>query len=117
MDYLALPEDLILTAFCYENDADMDALKNATFLADNENEENARTHFLSHDMDEILDDKDKQITVMGFQHKHLPLWGIQFHLESVSTEYGIEMMTNFQNETLKWMKKVPCNDRMFEFIY
>ena len=32
--YLAIPDDLILTGFFYENDADMDALKHATFLAD-----------------------------------------------------------------------------------
>lgn len=78
----------------------MDALRNATFLADGDKEESNRNHYLDHSNNE---NKDTQITVMGFQHKHLPLWGVQFHPESVSTEEGATMMNNFQKETYKWM--------------
>lgn len=33
--------------------------------------------------------------IMSFQHKKLDLYGVQFHPESIITEYGKEMMTNF----------------------
>lgn len=101
----ALPEDLVLTAYCYENDADVNALKNATFLADGDKEDTSRNHYLDHS-----DNKDKHTmaTVMGFQHRHLPLWGVQFHPESVSTEEGATMVRNFQRETYKWMVEEVC---------
>lgn len=95
-----------MTGFCYENNADMDALKNATFLADDNDESSAkeeiRNHFLDHSITE-KEDKDSQLTVMAFQHKSLPIWGVQFHPESVSTEHGSKMMMNFQKETYHWM--------------
>lgn len=33
--------------------------------------------------------------VMGVQHKTLPIYGVQFHPESILTEYGKEMLANF----------------------
>ena len=33
--------------------------------------------------------------IMSFQHKTLNLFGVQFHPESIITEYGKEMMENF----------------------
>jgi anthranilate synthase component II len=33
--------------------------------------------------------------VMGFRHKSLPIHGVQFHPESIATEYGHEMLANF----------------------
>lgn len=101
---------MIVTAFCYENDADMDALKNASFLADKEGEEKeSRNHYL----DPIAEKETGQITVMAFQHKYLPIWGVQFHPESVSTEHGSNMIKNFQLETYKWMmNKVPTIDEI-----
>ncbi|CAO3612678.1 unnamed protein product [Mucor fragilis] len=100
VDKDSLPEDLMLTAYCYENDADVDALKNAAFLADGDKEDTSRNHYLEHSDSE---DKHTMVTVMGFQHRHLPLWGVQFHPESVSTEEGATMVRNFQRETYKWM--------------
>ncbi len=35
--------------------------------------------------------------IMSFRHKEYNLFGVQFHPESIITEYGIEMMTNFLN--------------------
>lgn len=33
--------------------------------------------------------------IMGIAHKSLPLWGIQFHPESCTTEYGLQLIQNF----------------------
>jgi anthranilate synthase/aminodeoxychorismate synthase-like glutamine amidotransferase len=33
--------------------------------------------------------------VMAFEHKQLPVYGVQFHPESILTEYGYEMLANF----------------------
>lgn len=34
-------------------------------------------------------------SVMGFRHKELPVHSVQFHPESIATEYGHEMLANF----------------------
>lgn len=37
--------------------------------------------------------KDKEI--MGVRHKTFPLWGVQFHPESILTKYGKDILKNF----------------------
>jgi anthranilate synthase/aminodeoxychorismate synthase-like glutamine amidotransferase len=46
--------------------------------------------------------KDLKITaktennlIMGLEHKSFPIYGLQFHPESIVTEYGINMIKNF----------------------
>lgn len=42
-------------------------------------------------------------TIMGLQHKTLPIQGVQFHPESIASEHGHALLQNFVN-----MMKVPA---------
>ncbi len=42
-------------------------------------------------------------TIMGLQHKELPIHGVQFHPESIASEHGHALLQNFLNEM-----KVPA---------
>ncbi len=37
-------------------------------------------------------------TIMGLQHRSLPLHGVQFHPESIRSEHGHKMLENFLND-------------------
>jgi anthranilate synthase component 2 len=42
-------------------------------------------------------------TIMGLQHKTLPIHGVQFHPESIASEHGHALLNNFVKEM-----KVPA---------
>ena len=44
-----------------------------------------------------IDDENEQAVIMAMQHKSLPIFGIQFHPESIATEYGLNMIEHFIN--------------------
>lgn len=43
--------------------------------------------------------------VMGMRHRSLPLWGVQFHPESICTQYGHTLFENFKEITRKFAQE------------
>jgi anthranilate synthase component 2 len=38
--------------------------------------------------------------IMGVRHKQFAIEGVQFHPESILSEYGHELLSNFLNQTI-----------------
>ncbi|MGB8955777.1 MAG: aminodeoxychorismate synthase component I [Tumebacillaceae bacterium] len=54
---------------------------------------------LSDDVEPIAWTEDGLL--MGLRHRTLPIWGVQFHPESICSEYGRELLANFRDLTPK----------------
>ncbi|HET9256158.1 MAG TPA: aminodeoxychorismate synthase component I [Pseudonocardiaceae bacterium] len=46
--------------------------------------------------------------IMGVRHRHRPAWGVQFHPESIGTEYGKDLLRNFARLTREWRERNPA---------
>jgi hypothetical protein len=42
---------------------------------------------------------------MAMEHEHLPIWGVQFHPESILTQSGHSLLANFLR-----LAGAPCRD-------
>jgi anthranilate synthase/aminodeoxychorismate synthase-like glutamine amidotransferase len=45
----------------------------------------------------IVTAQTKEREVMGIKHRHFPVYGVQFHPESILTKYGKKILLNFVN--------------------
>ncbi|MEC3952847.1 aminodeoxychorismate synthase [Nocardia sp. CDC153] len=43
--------------------------------------------------------------IMGVRHRTRPQWGVQFHPESISSEYGELLLRNFADLTAEWQRR------------
>jgi para-aminobenzoate synthetase len=46
--------------------------------------------------------------LMGLKHQDKPFWGVQFHPESICTEYGAQLLMNFRDITRRFWDSKPA---------
>lgn len=47
-------------------------------------------------------EQHQQTLVMAMHHRTLPAWGVQFHPESILSEYGLELLQAFLEASEQW---------------
>jgi para-aminobenzoate synthetase len=50
--------------------------------------------------------------LMGVRHRQRPIWGVQFHPESICTEFGHQLMANFRALTEDHQRRNPLRRRV-----
>ncbi|RDG39832.1 aminodeoxychorismate synthase component I [Streptomyces corynorhini] len=58
---------------------------------------------MSEEIEEIAHTPDGLL--MAVRHRHRPLWGVQFHPESVCTEHGRTLLRNFTDLSRSWHER------------
>ncbi|MBL1210827.1 aminodeoxychorismate synthase [Geminocystis sp. GBBB08] len=61
--------------------------------------------------------KTEDNLIMGIKHKYKPFWGVQFHPESIGSEYGKELLINFQHLTKIYHRSVDNNIQNYPKFY
>ncbi|RYH68047.1 MAG: aminodeoxychorismate synthase component I, partial [Alcaligenaceae bacterium] len=51
-------------------------------------------------------------TLMALRHLHKPWWGVQFHPESICSEYGARLLRNFRELSVQWRRSRLCSERV-----
>jgi para-aminobenzoate synthetase len=54
-------------------------------------------------------------TLMALRHVSLPWWGVQFHPESICTEFGARLLRNFRELTEEWHAGRPLKSTLGSF--
>ena len=62
----------------------------------------------------VVDAMTEDGLVMGLHHTELPLWGVQFHPESIATEYGNKIIENFLELAEAFLEKSEHRAEPFE---
>ena len=55
-------------------------------------------------------------TLMALRHLSRPWWGVQFHPESICTEFGARLLRNFRDLTTEWLATGKRRDTMGSFL-
>lgn len=55
-------------------------------------------------------------TLMALRHQSRPWWGVQFHPESICSEYGARLLRNFHDLTVEWMAAPPPSNTLGSFV-
>ncbi|PVZ97151.1 hypothetical protein BB558_006899 [Smittium angustum] len=69
---------------------------------------------------ETLDINQNQISVsnreiMAIQHVSEPLYGVQFHPESIETEFGVQLLSNFMKITCEYNQKPKLANNLSDY--
>jgi para-aminobenzoate synthetase len=54
--------------------------------------------------------------IMGLRHRDKPLWGVQFHPESIGTEFGRELLANFRDLVLAHSRSRHAGNLEYEVL-
>ena len=54
--------------------------------------------------------------IMGLRHRDKPLWGVQFHPESIGTEFGRELLANFRDLVLAHSRSRHAQNLEYEVL-